>query len=215
MFAFLYLAFKRTRVGLVIQAALTHPQMVERARPRRAARLRAGVRRRQRARGPRRRDRRLHLADRAQHGGGARADRLRGRRRGRAGLDSRRLHRVDADRYRADLRGRARLLAARPVRGRSASRVAGTRRCTTSTPIKHRAGRADHPLPAPGADADRCGRAGCSARARHELNRRERGRPRRRARDSARACRCRGSSRRVLLLLPPFRGCRAISRARC
>jgi branched-chain amino acid transport system permease protein len=27
MFAFLYLAFKRTRVGLVIQAALTHPQM--------------------------------------------------------------------------------------------------------------------------------------------------------------------------------------------
>ena len=28
MFAFLYLAFKRTRVGLVIQAALTHPQMV-------------------------------------------------------------------------------------------------------------------------------------------------------------------------------------------
>jgi branched-chain amino acid transport system permease protein len=28
MFAFLYAAFKRTRVGLVIQAALTHPQMV-------------------------------------------------------------------------------------------------------------------------------------------------------------------------------------------
>ena len=28
MFAFLWLAFKRTRVGLVIQAALTHPQMV-------------------------------------------------------------------------------------------------------------------------------------------------------------------------------------------
>ncbi len=28
MFAFLYLAFKRTRVGLVIQAALTHPKMV-------------------------------------------------------------------------------------------------------------------------------------------------------------------------------------------
>ena len=28
MFAFLYLAFKRARVGLVIQAALTHPQMV-------------------------------------------------------------------------------------------------------------------------------------------------------------------------------------------
>jgi len=28
MFAFLYLAFKRTRVGLVIQAALTHPQTV-------------------------------------------------------------------------------------------------------------------------------------------------------------------------------------------
>src|SRR3954451_3274035 len=28
MFAFLYLAFKRTRVGLVIQAALTHPRMV-------------------------------------------------------------------------------------------------------------------------------------------------------------------------------------------
>jgi len=28
MFLFLYLAFKRTRIGLVIQAALTHPQMV-------------------------------------------------------------------------------------------------------------------------------------------------------------------------------------------
>jgi branched-chain amino acid transport system permease protein len=28
MFAFLYAAFKRTRVGLVIQAALTHPTMV-------------------------------------------------------------------------------------------------------------------------------------------------------------------------------------------
>jgi len=28
MFTFLYLAFKRTRIGLVIQAALTHPQMV-------------------------------------------------------------------------------------------------------------------------------------------------------------------------------------------
>jgi branched-chain amino acid transport system permease protein len=28
MFVFLYLAFKRTRIGLVIQAALTHPQMV-------------------------------------------------------------------------------------------------------------------------------------------------------------------------------------------
>ena len=28
MFAFLYLAFKKTRIGLVIQAALTHPQMV-------------------------------------------------------------------------------------------------------------------------------------------------------------------------------------------
>src|SRR6476469_3225031 len=28
MFAFLYFAFKRTRVGLVIQAALTHPRMV-------------------------------------------------------------------------------------------------------------------------------------------------------------------------------------------
>ena len=28
MFAFLYLAFKRTRIGLVIQASLTHPEMV-------------------------------------------------------------------------------------------------------------------------------------------------------------------------------------------
>ena len=28
MFAFLYLAFKKTRLGLIIQAALTHPQMV-------------------------------------------------------------------------------------------------------------------------------------------------------------------------------------------
>jgi branched-chain amino acid transport system permease protein len=29
MFAFLYLAFKRTRLGLIIRAALTHPQMVD------------------------------------------------------------------------------------------------------------------------------------------------------------------------------------------
>src|SRR5438477_11431296 len=28
MFVFLYVALKRTRIGLVIQAALTHPQMV-------------------------------------------------------------------------------------------------------------------------------------------------------------------------------------------
>ena len=28
MFAFLYLALKRTRIGLVIQAALTHPRML-------------------------------------------------------------------------------------------------------------------------------------------------------------------------------------------
>src|SRR5437868_13525480 len=28
MFAFLYLGFKRTRIGLIIQASLTHPQMV-------------------------------------------------------------------------------------------------------------------------------------------------------------------------------------------
>src|SRR5439155_12163216 len=29
MFAFLYLAFKRTRLGLIIRAALTHPDMVD------------------------------------------------------------------------------------------------------------------------------------------------------------------------------------------
>ena len=48
MFVFLYVALKKTRIGLVIQAALTHPQMVERARTRRAGRIRARVRDRQR-----------------------------------------------------------------------------------------------------------------------------------------------------------------------
>ena len=53
MFVFLYLALKRTRIGLVIQAALTHPQMVGALGTRRAGRVRAGVRDRQRARGAR------------------------------------------------------------------------------------------------------------------------------------------------------------------
>ena len=45
----LWLLLTRTRIGLVIQAALTHPDMVTGAGAQRAARLHAGVRWRLRA----------------------------------------------------------------------------------------------------------------------------------------------------------------------
>ena len=46
MMVALWLLLTRTRIGLVIQAALTHPEMVEALGPQRAARVHAGVRRR-------------------------------------------------------------------------------------------------------------------------------------------------------------------------
>ena len=73
MLVALYAGLTRTRVGLVVRAALTRPDMVRGARPQRAARLHAGVRRRRRARGARGRDRRQRVRDRARHGGVARA----------------------------------------------------------------------------------------------------------------------------------------------
>ena len=42
----LWLLLTRTRMGLIIQASLTHPEMVEVAGPQRAARVHAGVRQR-------------------------------------------------------------------------------------------------------------------------------------------------------------------------
>ena len=48
MFVFLYVALKRTRIGLVIQAALTHPRMVSALGHDVPRRVRAGVRDRQR-----------------------------------------------------------------------------------------------------------------------------------------------------------------------
>ena len=61
----IWLLLTRTRIGLVIQAALTHPETVEALGPQRAARVHAGVRRRRRAGRPGRRDRRQHLRHRA------------------------------------------------------------------------------------------------------------------------------------------------------
>ena len=62
----LWLLLTRTRIGLVIQAPLTHPEMAEALEPQRAARVHAGVRQRLRAGGPGRRNRRRHLHHRAQ-----------------------------------------------------------------------------------------------------------------------------------------------------
>ena len=104
----------------------------ERARPRRAGRVRAGVRGRQRARRARRRDRRLHAAHAADAGARGRADRVRRRRRRRAGVARRRADRVDADRHPADLRGGGRLFAARTCCARSGSPSRAPRRSTSS-----------------------------------------------------------------------------------
>ena len=68
MFVAIWLLLTRTRIGLVIQAALHHPEMVERARPQRAARLHHRVRRRHRAGRPGRRDRRQLPGHRARDG---------------------------------------------------------------------------------------------------------------------------------------------------
>ena len=69
MLVALWLLLTRTRIGLVIQSALTHPGDGRVARPQRAARVHAGVRRRRRAGRAGRRDRRHDLRHRAGDGG--------------------------------------------------------------------------------------------------------------------------------------------------
>ena len=104
MFAALLAVLTRTRVGLIIQAALTHPDMVAMLGhdvPRifmlvfgagAALAGLAGV-----IAGP-------ALVTQPVHGGAARADPVRRHRRRRSGLAHRRLRRLAADRRRADLR---------------------------------------------------------------------------------------------------------------
>jgi branched-chain amino acid transport system permease protein len=104
----IWLLLTRTRIGLVIQAALTHPETVE-ALGHNVPRVfmlvfgggagRAGGR-----------DRRQRLRDRARHGGHGRLGDLRGGGGGWHGLAHRRLRRLVADRRDPDLRGRHRLL---------------------------------------------------------------------------------------------------------
>ena len=73
MLVAIWLLLTRTRIGLVIQAALTHPETVEALGHNvpRVFMLVFGARRR--AGRPGRRDRRQHLRDRAGHGGHGRA----------------------------------------------------------------------------------------------------------------------------------------------
>ena len=150
----LYLAFKRTRLGLIIRAALTHPQMVG-ALGHDVPRIFVLVFAIGSA-----------LAGLAGVIGGfalltepsmAQAlgpDRVRRRRRRRPGLDLRRVHRVDADRHRPDLRGRARLFAS----GSSAHAARGgaVRFAVLRDQLdQDRAGGTADSLPAAGRDAHR------------------------------------------------------------
>jgi hypothetical protein len=110
----LYLLLTRTRIGLIIQASLTHPDMVESLGhnvPRVFMTVFAG--------GPGRagrRDRWQCLRDGAGHGRERRHHRIRRRRFRRHGLARWRLRRLAHHRGRADLLRRVRLLPAEPVR---------------------------------------------------------------------------------------------------
>ena len=115
MFGAIWLGLTRTRIGLVIQAALTHPDMAARARPQRAAHLHARVRRRHGAGRPRRRDRRQLPGHRAGDGLHHGADRVRRGGVRRAGLAGRLLHRLDPDGADPDLCRGVRRVAGRPA----------------------------------------------------------------------------------------------------
>ena len=85
IFVGLFVMLTQTRVGLIVQAALTHPHMVAHLGHNVPLRLHDGVRRRRGAGGHRRRHRRAGPGDAGEHGGAARADPVRrgGRRRPR------------------------------------------------------------------------------------------------------------------------------------
>ena len=117
-----WLLLTRTRIGLVIQAALTHPETVEALGhnvPRVFMLVFGGG---AALAGARRRDRRQHLRHRAGDGRRGRLDRLRRRRRRRHGLARRRLPGVAADRRGADLRRGDRPVAGDACSAGSASR---------------------------------------------------------------------------------------------
>ncbi len=154
MFVFLYVALKKTRIGLVIQAALTHPRMVSAL-----GHDVPGV---------------FVLVFAVGSGLAGLAGVIGGFMLltqptlahaigpivfvvvvvGRPGFARRRLDRVDADRHPADVRGRRRLFAAR-----SAARVRrrGLARFAVPRSARRQAGdrRADRPVPVARADADR------------------------------------------------------------
>ena len=137
MFAFLYVALKKTRIGLVIQAALTHPQMVSALGHDVPGVFVLVFADRQRARRPRRRDRRLHAAHRSRRWR-TRSARSCSSSSSSGGLGSLpgALDRVDDDRHPADVRGRGRLFAARPAaraRRRGLARLRRSTRCSRSS----------------------------------------------------------------------------------
>ena len=70
IFAVLLVVLKSTRIGLIIQAALTHPTWSAMLGHNVPTRVHAGVRRRHRACRGRRRDRRPGAGDAVEHGGG-------------------------------------------------------------------------------------------------------------------------------------------------
>ena len=141
MFVFLYLALKQTRIGLVIQAALTHPQMVSALGHDVPGVFVLVFAIGSALAGLGGRHRRLHAAHAADARARDRADRVRRRRRRRPGLARRRADRVDADRHPADVRRRRRLFAARPAarrRRRRRARVAVLRAAVRSSSRRRR-----------------------------------------------------------------------------
>ena len=130
MLVALWLLLTRTRIGLVIQAALTHPEMVEALGhnvPRVFMLVFGGG---CALAGLAGRDRRHHLRHRAGDGRHGRLDHLRRRRRRRHGLAGRRLHRVAADRPAADLAADGGLVGRRRRQQRSAWHVDARARCS-------------------------------------------------------------------------------------
>ena len=113
MFGAIWLGLTRTRIGLVIQAALHHPEMVG-ALGHNVPRVFTTVFAAGTALGrPGRRDRRQLSGHRARHGFHHGADRVRRRGVRRAGIAHRMLHRLAADGADPDLRRGARLLPGR------------------------------------------------------------------------------------------------------
>ena len=115
-----WLLLKKTRIGLIIQAALTHPSMVSALGHNVPRVFTTRVRRRLASGRPRRGDRRQLLHHRVGHGRRDGADRVRGGDLRRPRVARRLLHRLDPDGHGADLLGRDRLVVRRPGQARSA-----------------------------------------------------------------------------------------------